>query len=44
MGVSIENKANISRAEDLKQTGAQIKFISGIMPFVSLRNATFMKN
>ena len=28
MGVSIENKATISRAEDLKQTGAQIKFIS----------------
>lgn len=28
MGVSIETKATISRAEDLKQTGAQIKFIS----------------
>lgn len=28
MGVSVENKAAIQRCEDLKSTGAQIKFIS----------------
>ena len=47
MGVSIENQSSISRCEDLKKTGAVIKFISaepllGPLPTLDLNNIDWL--